>query len=645
MRDNHGALELDLKSFGWLLKNNINYFVLALILATLFSGYQIFDAPHRYKAEVMVTVGDTSRANSPIFLGQSNGLMNLLPLGNSKEIEILPTVTGRRFLNSFVEKERLQNKIPVSDIVSLPSPFSLAGLLHLLNIYRPVQVEVSQQDQLVNKIKGMIEIEHYSFNGIVTSAYLVKIKNRDPVLAAFLANSLVEHFFSYNKLEKEKAFTEELKVLSKNVVEAEIFVNEARIKRDNFLINHPSVFEGSNGGNISSTNYRALQVVELEKLREQKKLLLRLIEKLEQSIKIEKLSEIYFNSQEDLSNLSNKFLNELEEIQKRNERQSERLNDARNLIGAELVRIREILASVTKAEKKKEGDLANFFKLETKLRKLNIELETARQFAGSLKEVLKQKELERERFGVGGEIKSPAIVPSYPYSPNIRNTFIINTAIFIVVTLFYVFLRQLLNLFVYSPRQLSHLSELKNIITIKEKNLRNMSPQRSKKIKTNVISPNFLNDIQNVGKVGCIIEISSPKFYKKSLSDKTNLFFSEIFLKEGKTVFSLLEEFEMDYKMNSNTKNTQIHLIEKDYEKTLEKRTFIPLKEKLLNFGLVLVSLRKGIDGFIINELMSQTDFFIIVGRAGEFKVSDLEYFFSENVENRDKCKGLLIVG
>ena len=42
---------------------------------------------------------------------------------------------------------------------------------------------------------------------------------------------------------------------------------------------------------------------------------------------------------------------------------------------------------------------------------------------------------------------------------------------------------------------------------------------------------------------------------------------------------------------------------------------------------------------------MSQTDFFIIVGRAGQFKVSDLEYFFSENVENRDKCKGLVIVG
>ena len=129
--------------------------------------------------------------------------MNLLPLGNSKEIEILPTVTGRQFLKSFVEKEQLQNKIPVSDIVVLPSPFSLAGLLHLLNIYRPVQVEVSQQDQLVNKIKGMIEIENYSFNGPM-SAYLVKIKNRDPVLAAYLANSLVEHYFSYNKLEKEK---------------------------------------------------------------------------------------------------------------------------------------------------------------------------------------------------------------------------------------------------------------------------------------------------------------------------------------------------------------------------------------------------------------------------------------------------------
>ena len=52
------------------------------------------------------------------------------------------------------------------------------------------------------------------------------------------------------------------------------------------LINYPSVFEGSNVRNISSTNYRALQVAELEKLREQKKLLLRLIEKLEQSIKI-----------------------------------------------------------------------------------------------------------------------------------------------------------------------------------------------------------------------------------------------------------------------------------------------------------------------------------------------------------------------
>ena len=171
-----------------------------------------------------------------------------------------------------------------------------------------------------------------------------------------------------------------------------------------------------------------------------------------------------------------------------------------------------------------------------------------------------------------------------------------------------------------------------------------MDLQRGKKFKTNVISPNFLNDIQNVGKAGCIIEISSPKFYKKSLSDKTNLFFSEIFLKEGKTVFSLLEEFKMDYKMNSNAKNMPVHLIETDYEKTLEKRTFFPLKEKFLNIGLVLVSVRKGIDGFIINELMSQTDFFILVGRAGQFKVSDLEYFFSENVENRNKCKGLAIV-
>ena len=54
----------------------------------------------------------------------------------------------------------------------------------------------------------MIAIDNYDYNNIKTTSYKLQVKHESPELAAYIANTVVEHYFNFLQSESRKRFEE-----------------------------------------------------------------------------------------------------------------------------------------------------------------------------------------------------------------------------------------------------------------------------------------------------------------------------------------------------------------------------------------------------------------------------------------------------
>ena len=61
-------------------------------------------------------------------------------------------------------------------------------------------------------VNGMIEVDEYSYDGIVTPAYIISAESEDPLLASNLVNEMLSYYFMVEKENTEKDFSKAIRV-------------------------------------------------------------------------------------------------------------------------------------------------------------------------------------------------------------------------------------------------------------------------------------------------------------------------------------------------------------------------------------------------------------------------------------------------
>ena len=81
-----------------------------------------------------------------------------------------------------------------------------------------------------------------------------------------------------------------------------------------------------------------------------------------------------------------------------------------------------------------------------------------------------------------------------------------------------------------------------------------------------------------------------------------------------------------------------------DDEGKISDGSFFPLGEEFEPFDKVIISIKLGSNSASIFEAIENSDFYLLVARAGEVNLKTLEKFGGDMQKNKNKCLGFLLI-
>ncbi len=663
MMEDDGPAELDLRNLFSLFWRNKYVFFVSIVVALLSSTYFVSKASKIYEAEALVELEKGSDANSidNVFRTQVD-LGSLLSDGTQqKESGIIPTIMGREFIISLDEKYDIKSKLGYSYSFSNPSLFSFAGILVRLGIFSyDAPNEEQASETLVNKIRSLITIKRYKYGQIKTNAYKITVKHKDPFIAAFIANKLIKHFFEIVEDRDRDKYKNQTQFLSRNLAEAQQNYANSQKQIENFLIKHPSFFEGSlfqaNDMNTVSSDGEK-RVSELIDLTFQNEELRASLDKLNEINKQQKIISRDFDTITNRSNLSNSFLNGIIAIDRENISPKVKIAKFKSKISAEIKRLETLLAKIQSFIEAREREVTDDLDLNEAFSQLRLELTIDKNYFENTKAAFKDFTLQGGREMLSKNlIYSQAVPPIYPVSPNIRYILMLNLAFFTLCAAIFVFFRQILRPIVFDLNQLTGAYSFNH----KMKFSKNISLFPLKNSLSSSISSNmdlgFFNAFKSRGKIGCFIEVGEKTFMDKDLSVAVPVIFSKLLSSSNSKTYCIAKKFEE----NSDKVAKQNFEINRGEEENKRRPDFVVTSEKEMNLieGMELFPLSSGYEEFdrifiAANKnlkfqakfyLIENCDFFVLVGKAGYFGKKHLDQFITDQKLFNNKCLGFVLV-
>ncbi len=659
--EENGPAELDLKNIFSLFWRYKYLFLVSIFASFLSSTYFVIKSPKIYEAESLVELEKGSDPNSmDIFQAQVDLSGLLRDGGQQKESGIIPTIMGREFIISLDKKYDIQKKLRHSYNFSNPSIFSFMGILVRLGLFSYDQPnEVQESETLVSKIRSLISIKLYKYGQIKTNAYKITVKHTDPFVAAFLANKVTDHFFEIMEERNRDKYKKQTKFLLANIAEAQLNYSKSQKNLENFLIKHPSFFDGNL---FSSTEINAVspdaekRVSELIDLTFQNVELRESLNKLNEILKKDKIILQDFDTINNRSNLSNSFLNGLIVIDGENISTVSKTKGFKSRISAEIKRLEALLTKIQSFIKAREREVTDDLDLNEVFSELRLELTIDKNYFENSKAAFKDFTLQGGREILRTNlIYSRATAPIYPVSPNGRYIVMLNLALFLLFAAIILFFKQILRPVVFDLNQLSGSYRFNN----KVKFSRNVFPNTTKKPQllpsTTFVDMGFFNAIKNKGKTGCFIEVGEKGFLDKDLSASVSLVFAKFLSNfrhkticignrfKEKSDQIVKDSFELHSVKGNDKKNASVVTSEKEMD-LIDGMQFFPLSSEYQEFDRVFIAANKSRKFQVKFHLIENCDFFVLVGKAGYFRKEHLDQFISDKKLFNDKCLGFVLV-
>lgn len=661
--EQNGPAELDLTNVFSLFWRNKILFVIAFIASLFSAAYIISITPKIYRAQTLVELNTIENSASEL-----TGLVNLginpseifLPTTNPpQDTGVIPTIMGREFLATFVEDYDIKEKLDYSFKFSPPPLLSFAGILDRLDIYKlEVPTPLQEEETLISQVRSLISIEQYKYGQFKTEAYKINVKHRNPDIAAFIANKITEHYFDLMNIRHESMFIDKIKFLSKVVAESQLNYASSQQKIEEFMIKHPSFF-GANY--LQSTINRTVipaaekRVSQLADLSSERVDLKSSISKLGILLKKDKIILKDFETISNRENLSNLFINQLENINSENTSVTFKTDKYREQTLLETKRLQSLLDKVEVMIGEREKEVTEDLVLSDKFTELKLAFLLDKNYFETSKTALKDfSSRSGEEILKKYEVYSVATPPIYPYAPNVRYILFVNIVAYILAATIFIFLRQITRPTIFDVNQLTNFYKFDHTVKLKKRMFSTLRKNPIKYLGQDNVDIGFLNSLREDGKIGCFIEVGSDSFFRSNVSSNVVLIFSEILSEANKAILCIADKFKSDE--NTNYSNLSLEFGEEKSDLNdkpitsksemieIQSMSLFPLNSNYAKFDRVMIAAHKRLKSQIKFYLIEKCDFFILIGEVGRFKRQHLDQFVSDRKVFEKKCRGFVLV-
>ena len=634
-------------------------FILAFFLSIPCSMYYLSVASPSYIATAVLESKidkDNKRQNVLPKLEYAYPLISSTSLGEQLS-DFLPKITGYEFLGTIVgDGDEIDRRLQKLCQYYPPSWYSLSSIFDYLGITNlSIPNEQQKKFLVIECLKRLMIVEKYTYEGRQTSAYKVSIEEEDPFLAAALANKIVEKFFEVELEKAQNDFQSSMKYLTEVLSQAKKDVQKYEDQLQAFLI--------SNARLVSSGAELSTEAEELESIFKKKIYRLGLGEQVEKNLikNLQSLKKLKGRPAIELysfvdtvgikGGLSSRFISNV--IRSRNSLESDApLNPSlMQNIEEEIKRLGSLL-------RKKEKQLGQDEKeVETLMQKLNdLKLLNERVLKSNLYYAGIQDQLATERLEAGAlslastNIYSKAVPPLYPVAPKKKIILVLFASFFIFLVAVYSFSKLHLNRTVYTLSQLRRYSHISNLAQISVSSQDNLNER-----KQDLFGLNFMDDLLNSGKVGCVVDISNKGHVKKNLAENVSRFIGKMFSRNENTLLYNSRMVGQDFKLGAS-KSTQLEadnpqdilnskFVElSDKTGLIESGDFFPLQKEYASFDRILISLNHGINELTKLETIRNCDYYILIGKKGKFSFNELDKFTKEISSENLKCIALVMI-
>ena len=655
----------------WFHKFSLFLFVILSVPASIYFSTTL---QPKYKAETVFELArDTGmQGNSTLLNNGAAGFLGLFggaSLGNGASSgSFYSEIRSESLLkNVILNNAKLDDKM-LQGICALPakSPprFSLRSLLILLKLSEhKIPTESQKTSLLVKCVNEMLEIKLDSPDGSVSTAYRLTITSPDPVFAANLANQIVEKYFASQDKSRDRAFQNVNKYLSGVIAEAQLEFTRANKLKQNFLIKHTllmnikgaqsrdgylpinSPFEAKLNEEISNLSQLEKSLISLKKA----SLTLSNLKDLNQ----DKL-KLFISSTELQGALSRAFVRSISKIEDFSAGTSSKDQEIKKVVNEELQRLKQQTQLLEDKVNKREKQTQQLMTIENRFQELAIDASKKQILFEALKDQLKEKILTTGLANVEQPVLLTRAVPPFNKSTVSKKMIVVwGVLISFLAGIAFILLRQSFLRRVHSLSQVQKLSEFVSCYEIKYKQL-TVDYRRSDKT---VISQSFFSSTKEMGKLGCIIDLSQ-KASNNSLAPMFSKIVSNLLVADSLKIACLdTSQSKKPFSANSQ-KNFISESGEHDTQGILNKGIFTfndedgmisagevtKIKNKYADFDKIICSLGDEIGDLEKFNFIEKCDFYILIGRSFHFDEYTYKRFSNTVWEREKKCVGFFLI-
>ena len=165
----------------------------------------------------------------------------------------------------------------------------------------------------------------------------------------------------------------------------------------------------------------------------------------------------------------------------------------------------------------------------------------------------------------------------------------------------------------------------------------------------------FLN-MADVGKFGCVIDISGGSFTRSKISKEFVFELSKLISKNGSKVLcvnginreSKSLFMSKEHSLQKNTSNEFYSGIEVTFLDNLENEVFeeniFEQTERFKKFDKVLIPFDSSVNSLTKFGVMQKADFYVFIGQKGYFNLQDINRYIDGFDSIKSKCRGFFLI-
>ncbi|MDA9702963.1 hypothetical protein N9U70_00330 [Paracoccaceae bacterium] len=657
----------------WFNKFSLMFFIMLSVPVSVFYSTTLKPT---YKAVTVFEKPQDELKNDNRLLDNSGGagLLGILTGGSvsSGTDSFYSEIRSESLLKTVILNNKDFDSQTLQKFCPLPSKevsrFSLRSLLILFGISENRAPNENQKiSLLVQCVNNMLEIKFDNFGPNESSAYRLSVTSADPVFSANLANQIVEKYFVRHKRSKEKKFQSVKTYLAKVIAESQLELTEANKLMQDFIIKNallmniePSTFfENANVSfpfNTSPFSAKLKKDVfslsqlenSLSKLKRAKLKLLNL-NRVDQE---ETFGSILSTDIQEV--LSSTFIGSISKIDVSSIGTDFNSQKIRKLVSEEIQILGQQIQALEEKINNGEEQTVQLMTIENRYQELAIDFSKKRLIFEGLKDQLKEKILSTGLAGVAQPVLLTKAVPPFnKASPNKKLIVALGLVLSIFIGIGYILVRQSYLRRIISLSQLQNLSSFLSFYKIKYKQLK-LTDKRSGET---LISQSFFSQTKDVGKLGCVIDLSQKNRgsslaseFSKSLANLLAANSTKIVCLNtltSKKLFSASsrKDFETDNSVyaSQDISNSSITTVNDD-DGMIGAGELMKIKNKYSDYDKIICAIGTEIGDLTKFKFIEQCDFYILIGRCFDFDEYIFRRFSNTVWEKEKKCLGFFLI-